>query len=309
MYRCSEEDFYRLKKEYNEKNNSFKKVFIFHVGQAAGFYSELGAMLYADDANFSQNGWEDFFEPFCEMNHNKWNHYFNRRVKKVHLIPRMVDWLGKQILLRSCHADYLTYDLFDRFVHGLGEEKTEWKELDISGVADNEVKKFIPFAMRYNTDTQAEVNKQIEDLNLPPNYVSVHIRGGDKLADQSKSISVEECMEYMEKVSFIEKDIFVFTDDYHNVDVIRERHKEWNVYTLTKKEEKGYDNNQFNVLAWENRKCELIKLFAIMEICINSKIHFGYEHACSNGIIKLCREGREYYPMYSKEYILKENKK
>lgn len=47
MYRCSEEDFYRLKKEYNEKNNSFKKVFIFHVGQAAGFYSELGAMLSA----------------------------------------------------------------------------------------------------------------------------------------------------------------------------------------------------------------------------------------------------------------------
>lgn len=54
--------------EYNKINNSFTKTVVYHVGVAAGFHSEVDAMmqcmlycyvkkikfvLYADDANFA----------------------------------------------------------------------------------------------------------------------------------------------------------------------------------------------------------------------------------------------------------------
>lgn len=78
---------------YNRVNNSFKKKMIFHVGTGRGFYSEINGMLitmlycyvhkikfilYADDATFAgANGWNEFFIPFCQQNHDAANHKFN----------------------------------------------------------------------------------------------------------------------------------------------------------------------------------------------------------------------------------------
>lgn len=71
----SHEEFLELKRKYTEFNNNCKDSIIYHVGTGAGLYSELGSMLecmvycyinkikfvlYADDANFSNNGWTDF---------------------------------------------------------------------------------------------------------------------------------------------------------------------------------------------------------------------------------------------------------
>ena len=69
--------------KYQEINDSFKgKSLVFHIGSDAGFYSELNNMilaiiyclrwnirftLYSADANFKHNnGWTDYFLPFCE---------------------------------------------------------------------------------------------------------------------------------------------------------------------------------------------------------------------------------------------------
>lgn len=88
----------QLVEHYRQVNDSFTKSLIYHVGCNAGFHSEVDAMmqcmlycyknrikfiLYADDANWANGrGWECFFEPFCEMNHNPLNHWFNLRRKK-----------------------------------------------------------------------------------------------------------------------------------------------------------------------------------------------------------------------------------
>lgn len=90
-----EEDFKHARELYAKTNDTFDRTLIFHVGTGAGLYSELGGMLeammwcylnkvrftlYADDANFSgENGWTEFFEEFCPMNHNPLNRFGNRR--------------------------------------------------------------------------------------------------------------------------------------------------------------------------------------------------------------------------------------
>ncbi len=78
-------------------NESFEKRLIFHVGFGADFFFRVrqhdGAYvfclehhirfeIYADDANFSKQGgkgWEELFEPFCPINHDKLNHIANYR--------------------------------------------------------------------------------------------------------------------------------------------------------------------------------------------------------------------------------------
>ena len=91
------EEFERHKKNYAEMQKEFDRILIFRVGHGAGLYSELLSMLeamlwaymnkvkfilYADHANFSPvNGWTEFFEEFCEMNHSILNMYGNHRTE------------------------------------------------------------------------------------------------------------------------------------------------------------------------------------------------------------------------------------
>lgn len=94
--RVIQDDFLAYKRVYERVNYGCEKTFLYHVGVGAGLYSELGGMLeavaycyenkiafkmYADDANFCEGGWEDFFEPFCELSHNKLNKIANYRYR------------------------------------------------------------------------------------------------------------------------------------------------------------------------------------------------------------------------------------
>lgn len=40
---------------------------------------EVKFILYTDDANFSQNGWNDLFDSFCEESHGPLNRIANYR--------------------------------------------------------------------------------------------------------------------------------------------------------------------------------------------------------------------------------------
>lgn len=102
-----------LLSQYTKLNNSFKKKLVFRLGMEAGFFSEYNNMilamlyclehkikftLYSKDANFGYNeGWNDYFLPFCEDVYHpvlkKYNHrypgaYFSKSDRlKIKLYP------------------------------------------------------------------------------------------------------------------------------------------------------------------------------------------------------------------------------
>jgi hypothetical protein len=124
---------------YNALNNSFKHTLVFHVGASAGFFSEYNCMilamlyclknkirfvLYSKDANFGhKDGWNDFFEPFCEQTTCFIHHRFNVRLFTTRNQHGRVKWRLKGIFLKHSAClikyfipiSYFTQDLWGNF--------------------------------------------------------------------------------------------------------------------------------------------------------------------------------------------------
>lgn len=306
------------KKEYQRINESFQKRMIFHVGFGAGLYSELDSLMehmlfcfinhirfeiYADDANFSKaggKGWEELFEPFCPINHDKLNHVANYRPTdyqssmrkhrlwiKGELLPR--------ILKKRTGADYLTQDIWCMCINK--EFKNAHLKVPffgIDGPGALEFTKLSEIALCPKPDVRAEMDELIEKLNLPKHYISMQVRGGDKLLEYDELIGLDTFIDRIEAMNPEHRNIFLFTDDYTNVEQLREKRPDWNVYTLTREEERGYYNSEFNKTDWEYRRSNLVKLLAIMEVCVKSDLHIGSKQSCVDSYLR-SKKGDETY--------------
>jgi len=313
MRHLSDAEFETLKRKYDEYNNQYKQSMIFHVGVFGGFYSEVVSMmecmcfchlhhlkfiLYADDANFAENGWEDFFEPFCEQSHDVKNKKYNLRYRPEKIVRRCIYDMGKRSLKKRNSVDYVTDDFFIDFISKEFKNTTiKWDLFGINGTVYPEISKLFPFATRYNSEIRRNVDELLKNLNLPEDYVSIQIRGGDKISERSRLLGVKECREIIEKSGVPVSNLFVFTDDYNNIRYLQEN-TDWIIYSLTGSDECGYVNTDFQRQSWAFRKKNTIKLFAMVEACIDSRFHFGYEAACVNNYIKVCKDKSSYYPMY-----------
>ena len=303
-----------LVKEYNKITNSFEKTVVYHVGVAAGFHSEVDAMmqcmlycyvnkikfiLYADDANFAGgHGWNEFFESFCEECHDKMNHIANYRlpISWYRVDKKILAWLLKKKL----GVDYLTYDIFDKCISRESSTniQIEWPLFGIKGTNLSEFAKLNKIALKYNEKTQQEVQELIATVELPEKYVSIQFRGGDKSLEFSRLINTKEALARIRETNVKVSDIFVFNDDYRFVNEVKELRPEWKVYTLTREDEKGYVNKEFQKLPWKEKRKDMIKLFAMVEICLASDLHFGCEQACVNNYIRALKNDESYYPIW-----------
>lgn len=317
--RISRNDFIKYKNEYQNYNNLCKKTLLYHIGTGAGLYSELGAMLeavaycyengiaflmYADDANFCQNGWTDFFEIFCQLSHNNLNKKGNYRYKMYHringiAIPNLLlrRIVYPYILKKMEKSDYLCQDLFKKIISkSFHESQIRYSLFGMDGILHDEYAKMAALCLRYNERTASEIRYLIKSIRLPENFVSIQIRGGDKTLELSDIRLEQFFLDLLERNFYDEKNIFIFSDDYRKIKYIKEKKPEWNIYTLTGKSEKGYYNEQFNKLSWGEKRKNIIKVFAMVEICILSNIHLGCRQACVNNYIRSARKvsNREY---------------
>ncbi len=306
-------------KLYNNVNNTFKKKIIFHVGTGAGFYSEINGMLtamlycyvhrikfilYADDANFAGgNGWNEFFMPFCQQSHDRLNHRYNMRSRyEGENIPFYS--LGRLALKLRNGVNYLTDDIFGKACLGNYSRETtaaKWQEFHIDGDINKEFVKLRSVALHYNRKTFAEIKEMIEKLKLPAHYYSVQFRGGDKTLEVTNPMDVDYVIERIKNLDIKIDNIFIFSDDYYYVDEIKRKCPEWNVYTLTRQSEHGYINSDFNKCNKFSKRREMIKLFAMTEICLHSDIHFGCEVACVNDYIKNIKSPDKYRAVWTED--------
>ena len=257
------------KKAYRMLNESFEKRLIFHVGFGAGLFSELDSMMehmlfclehhirfeiYADDANFSKQGgkgWEELFEPFCPINHDKLNHIANYRPTDYKSLMRhhrlwYKGYLLPRILKKRTGADYLTQDIWCMCINDTFKfHPIDIPIFDMKGTATSQFSKFGEIAICPKPGVQAEMDALIEGLNMPEHFVSMQIRGGDKCLEYKELKDAASYVEKVEALGFADRPLFIFTDDYTNVMQIKEMRPDWQLYTLTGEEERGYYNEAF----------------------------------------------------------------
>jgi hypothetical protein len=305
----SQAEFEQLRADYARVNNAFTRSVLFKVGSGAGFFSEVGGMIasmvycYHHKIRFTifadtfagPEGWESFFQPFCPINHNRLNNRVNGRDAAG---GRLKTRLLVETLKRSAGAELLTADVF---WEATGDFKTsvdvDWPEFDIHGTTWPEYQKLFPLALRFNGETRAAVDAIKARLPLPRPIYSVHIRSGDKITEQSELLTVPFCIEQIESSKPDVKNLFVLTDDYTNIEELQRLRPAWNILTLTSPEERGYWNDQFFAMPWEQRRENLILFFAIVEICVESDFHFGCEHSNISHVIRAIRRPDEYAPL------------
>jgi hypothetical protein len=270
--------------KYKGLNNSFNKTLVYGVGLEAGFYSELNNMilailfclnnnlrfvLHSGTANFKiRNGWSDYFEPFCdEMNNWYTNRFDHRFPSDITFHKRIVLKLIKSLY----KIDYLTYELFDK-VHSRENESLLYviPELEINGKIQSACQRIISLVYRFNEETQSDINKKQQDVSLKDKYIGFHIRGGDKVIEH-ELISIDKYIKKAESLSCIRKG-FIYTDDYNIVELVCNKYPDWDFQTLTEQNENGYFHSDFQKLSSEKKKCQLIKMFASMEILCKAEL-------------------------------------
>jgi hypothetical protein len=312
------EELEAKKKEYRRINESFQKRLIFHVGFGGGLYSELDSMmefmlfcyqnhirfeLYADDANFSKQGgagWEELFEPFCPINHDPLNRKANYRPTDFlsQMRPHRLWVKGyyyPKKLKRNTGADYLTQDLWCMCISDeFKKARIQWSLFGMDGTNETEFAKLSSVAICPKPEIREKMDMLLAGLSLPEHYISIQVRGGDKYLEYDKLVEADVFIEKIERLGLDTKHIFVFTDDYRNVTYIKEKRPDWNIMTLTREDERGYYNSEFNRQDWEFRKANLIKLLAIIEVCVKADIHIGSNQSCVDMYLRSMKGDKNY---------------
>lgn len=207
--------------------------------------------------------------------------------------------MGAWLLKKLEHVDYLTSDIFKLCIprsYSL-TERIVWDEFGIDGVSLYEFGKLKELALQYNLETEKEVKDIIKNLNLPKEYASIQFRGGDKILEQAHLMSVDEALQKLEVCGKKIENLFVFSDDYSYIEELREK-TNYKIFALADPSERGYVNKDFNHLPWEKKRLQLLKMFAAIDICIKSNIHYGNEQTCVNNYIKSVKSPDRYYPIW-----------
>lgn len=272
---------------YKKLNNSFKKELIFHLGAEQGFYSEFNNMvfaiiyclkyeykfiLYSGDANFKiEKGWQDFFEPFCKET----NFFLHKKINKRHFPPNLSkksSFLFKIYRLLNKNT-YLTYELWDKFFNeNFEREIFDIPQLGIRGNLRDASRIIVEMIYKFNYSTKTEISELVHNLNLPSEYLAVNVRRGDK-DTEFKFIDTSSYIKKLQNVSII-KNIFVFTDDYEVIENLSQ-YKDYSIFSLVNKSEKGYIHGDFLKLSVSEKRYLLIKMFAAIELVCKSNYAVG----------------------------------
>lgn len=274
-----------LIERYQQLNESYHRKLIHHFGTGNGFYSELNSLLfstlfclqnklrlelYSKDATFTfGNGWTEYFEPFCPEFKND---YIGKRISRDYINnhhDKHICYLYKIFTRNDILNDIYWYCRSGWFEHS----HFCIPELGIDGDIRQAMKVIIPIVYRFNDKYTAIIDKFIEDLKLPDEYISLHVRAGDKITER-KLITPQD---YLEKAKLHSDchNIFVATDDYRIFELLRDNNPEYTFYTSTSPEDKGNNTEMFFESPQDNIKRNLIEMFSSIELFIKSKLFIG----------------------------------
>ncbi len=302
-----------LVENYIVLNNSFKKRLVYRLGIDAGFFSEYNnmilGMLYCLDqkisfaicsshANFKiQNGWTDYFQPFCledsNINHVRFNwripnircstnknvffrNFLNAFVNfpKNKLTPLRENVIRHLYFRDSPRFHYFTHNIWYQFRdYGFAKKHFIIPELGIDGDIQHACAKLIELTWKFNPQTQSTIRSLTSSLQIPESYVGFHIRRGDKIKE-SDYIPINDYINRASELTNI-RNAFILTDEFEIIDSLLKYHPTWNIYTFCVEGETGYDHRTFEKKHLEIKNQKQLKLFASMELLSQADLFIG----------------------------------
>ena len=300
---------------YNKLNNSFNKILVFRVGIQAGLYSEINHMFLAIlfclknnikfvlssiDNNFSYaKGWKDYFIPFCEENNSKIYLKYNAR---SYQIKTSISNIIKTKLIRKVFGiDYLTQDIWPFIRDAKFQNETfDFPKLAIQGNLVNALKVVTDHIWHFQPNIQQEINSRISAINLPHEYIGVHIRSGDKVTE-AKLSPVDDYINYIKNISPI-KNLFVLTDNYSIVKELNKNYTDYKVYTFCQENEKGFSEGEYNSLGKEAKKTMTTKLLTDTEVLSKSVVFIGTLSSNVGIFVGMRRNAKLWYGVDANEW-------
>lgn len=293
-----------ITEEYIKINNSFKRTVVYRIGDEAGFFSEYNNMVLAiiyclenkyrfvlssKNSNFSiQDGWNDFFLPFCDEKNTSFHLKYNHRPDNQQYFPIWKKVLHKIKLTKSASisfpfyirllrimklTDILTQDIFDKARSLKMSKNYVYPSLQINGDLLHACSKIAELTWRFNQETKENVERLISSIELPENYIGIHIRAGDKYKEYPL-IKSEIYLKKIENITSLRK-IFISTDDYSIIENFKNNFTEWELFTSCKPEDKGYFHEEFMKNNKVIIKEEYLKLFYSIELLLKSQVFVG----------------------------------
>jgi hypothetical protein len=307
---------------YKRLNQSFNKRLIFNFGYEAGLYSELNNMIlavvycleheiefviYSKDAKFARtNAWNDFFIPFCRESQSAFHKYFNRRDHNLSTNPVFRTMIKRFFIVvyKLLYPNtYLTGDLWRHF-HNVDMEERRYTFPNL-GIVDLDLRdtcaRIIDIICVHNAKTKSQIIDLKCSVNLPSEYIGVHIRRGDKITE-SMEVSTDIYIQKILDLNIQCKNVFVLTDDYTVIEDLENRYTEWNFYTLTKHSERGYNYAEYNKKKVEDKISDIIKLFAAVEILRSSEVFIGTYSSNPGMFLGMCKDRTKVYGVDLEEW-------
>ena len=270
---------------YKQLNESYNRKLIHHFGTGNGFYSELNSLLfstlfclqnklrlelYSKDATFTfGNGWTEFFEPFCPEFKTD---FIGKRISRDYINnhrDKHICYLYKVITRNDILNDIYWYCRSGWFEHS----HFCIPELGINGDIRQAMKVIIPIVYRFNDRYTYIIDKFIGNLNLPTQYISLHVRAGDKVTERNL-ITPQAYLEKAKKHSDC-RNIFVATDDYRIFEQLRDNNPDCTFYTSTSPEDNGNNTDLFFKTSKNNIRRNLVEMFSSIDIFLKSDLFVG----------------------------------
>ena len=173
--------------------------------------------------------------------------------------------------------------------------------LGIEGDLFHAKQRIVKIVYRHNDEINTVIDAQNETLNNFKPYISVHIRRGDKIAEE-KNI---EPVEYVDKIKQNNptniNNIFIASDDHSAIQEFKKIcPSHWNIKTFCAPHKKGYDQPTF---AKENKKIkkqQMIDLFIDIHFLKESEFFIG-THTSNVGRFIALFKGKDKYLSVAKD--------
>lgn len=264
-----------------------------------GLYSELVnlalAKVYADKYNYRllvnsrnwnskiDNGLSDWFIPYFEETHSILTYqekiYNNEKpwIGKIYYNPSAFWGYWRERLYNKIFKFFnptalLSKESFQR-MHS-GDFLSQYSEGELLNAVSNSFKKFY----KYNALTQNSISEKKQYINIPDNYISIHIRRGDKIVTgEMEDISLNIYVDAIRKYSYISNNIYIATDDVTVISYISKKLSDIDIKIYYNKENKlkGFDEKTYNLKSDSVRRDEVLNMLFDMDMMINSSLFIG----------------------------------
>ena len=264
-----------------------------------GLYSELVnlalAKVYADKYNYRllvnsrnwnskiDNGLSDWFIPYFEETHSILTYqekiYNNEKpwIGKIYYNPSAFWGYWRERLYNKIFKFFnptalLSKESFQR-MHS-GDFLSQYSEGELLNAVSNSFKKFY----KYNALTQNSISEKKQYINIPDNYISVHIRRGDKIVTgEMEDINLNIYVDAIRKYRYISNNIYIATDDVTVISYISKKLSDTDIKIYYNKENKlkGFDEKTYNLKSDSVRRDEVLNMLFDMDMMINSSFFIG----------------------------------